>query len=95
MTCTDNCRRPTGGQSHCGADGCHKTFSGVTWFDLHRIGGHCKDIEGLVEKDGMWATPERHAQYEGWGERFRQLKAAKQDSLRGQVIDDVVTDGIL
>jgi hypothetical protein len=27
MTCTDACRKPRGGQAHCGAEGCHTTWA--------------------------------------------------------------------
>lgn len=55
--------------AHCAADGCHRTFSGVSAFDLHRIGGvdnrSCdvtqRDKSGdlkLVQKEsGTWGYP--------------------------------------
>jgi hypothetical protein len=39
MTCTPACVPPTPSQAHCGT--CHYTFSGVSLFDAHRIGGTC------------------------------------------------------
>jgi hypothetical protein len=35
----------------------------VTNFEDHRSGGRCLDLTsiGLVEEDGLWATPEGHA----------------------------------
>lgn len=38
MTCKPTCRKPNGNQAHCGADGCHETFSTVANFDRHRVG---------------------------------------------------------
>lgn len=73
MTCTDSCRRPSRGQAHCGAEGCHKTFTAVAWFDLHRIGGRCNIITDLVDKDGVWATPERHQQSVEMAKRLRAI----------------------
>jgi hypothetical protein len=56
-------------RAHCGA--CHRTFSGVTYFDRHRsvAGEHggCLDPAGLTDsaggpamvlRDGLWAGPE-------------------------------------
>lgn len=39
MTCRPLCVPPTPTQAHCGT--CHHTFSGVSLFDAHRIGGVC------------------------------------------------------
>lgn len=60
MSCTPECHKPHGRQAHCGA--CHRTFSVVSNFDLHRRGGTC-DAEGrgLTEKNGVWAA---------WGSAF-------------------------
>ncbi len=71
MTCTPECRTPTRTQAHCSA--CHRTFTAVTWFDIHRIGGRCNDIPGLVEKDGLWATQERHEWNVVMRERLKQI----------------------
>lgn len=79
MTCTDTCRRPNASQSHCSV--CHKTFSAVTWFDIHRIGGKCNDIPGLVDKDGLWATPERHANNEIQAKRLAEMRETNQRLL--------------
>lgn len=47
MSCTTTCRKPNGNQAHCGAAGCHRTFSTVANFDKHRTGDaehrHCAD----------------------------------------------------
>lgn len=40
------------GKCHCGARECHRTFSGVTLFDLHRSRGKCVDPATLRTKDG-------------------------------------------
>lgn len=56
MSCTKECRSPRGRQAHCGA--CHRTFSGITIFDGHRIGGGCKlpQLMGLTEKNRVWGN---------------------------------------
>ncbi len=74
MTCTAECRPPRMNtkEAHCSA--CHKTFSGVTWLDVHRIGGRCNDVPSLVEVDGLWATKERHEWNVIMWERLRQLR---------------------
>ncbi len=81
MTCTDSCRRPVEGtkQAHCSV--CHKTFSAVTWFDIHRIGGRCKDVPGLINKNGLWATKERHEQYVQMAARLAELREKDQRLL--------------
>ena len=57
--------------AHCAAPGCHRTFSGPTAFDKHRVGtgerGRCSDPADLVNartgapvlefRDGMWRGP--------------------------------------
>jgi len=49
-------------QAHCAV--CHSTLRTVSDFDAHRRDGYCLDLEalGLGERDGLWATPEGHAQ---------------------------------
>jgi len=61
MTCTSTCRKPNGNQAHCGATGCHQTFSTVANFDKHRIGGieerRCADPASVglrLGADGIW-----------------------------------------
>ena len=77
MTCTEKCRKPMNRQAHCSV--CHKTFTGSTWFDLHRIGGKCREVAGLVERDGLWTTAEAHATREAWAVKLRQLRALRQE----------------
>lgn len=52
MACTADCKRPTPGQAHCGA--CHRTFTGVSNFDLHRRAGICTTPAGMTERNGLW-----------------------------------------
>jgi hypothetical protein len=64
--CRPGCRAPAGGsQAHCSV--CHSTLRSVSDFDRHRRGGGCTELAamGLVERDGVWATPEGHAAAEG------------------------------
>ena len=79
MTCTDECHKPRPAQAHCSV--CHKTFSAVTWFDIHRLGGKCNDIPGLVEFDGLWATKERHAKNQMLVERMAGLRKQDEELL--------------
>lgn len=51
--------------AHCGADGCHQTFSAVGLFDKHRVHhgehGRCippEEIAGMEFRNGMWRGPE-------------------------------------
>lgn len=73
--CTPACRRPGPSHAHCCVAGCHRTFGSVSDFDRHRKEGHCLDPRalGLVEHDGMWASPERHANDERLATRLRKL----------------------
>lgn len=53
MTCRPTCIQPSPSNAHCAADGCHRTFGGITGFDRHRRGGECLDPAGL----GMHPRP--------------------------------------
>ncbi len=75
MSCDENCRKPINRQAHCSV--CHKTFTGATWFDMHRIGGKCVEVAGLEGRDGLWATPESHATRARWAKHLRELRAQK------------------
>jgi hypothetical protein len=64
--CTGACKRPAGNQCHC--TGCHQTFRHLGDFEAHRRGSvdqrYCLNLagSGLVEVDGIWASPESHEQ---------------------------------
>lgn len=48
-------------RSHCGAGGCHRTFTGTTAFDAHRRDGACAENLaeiGLVPRGELWGYPE-------------------------------------
>ena len=64
MSCTDSCPLLHWGnrRSHCGS--CHKTFTSVSPFDLHRRGGRCVIPEGMTERDGLWGM---------WGSKTRRF----------------------
>lgn len=51
--CCTRCGARANGRAyaHCGARGCHRTFSSVSGFDRHRRDGQCVDpaTVGLVE----------------------------------------------
>jgi len=59
--CRATCNAPLSSQAHCSV--CHQTMRSVTDFDQHRYDGWCLDLAalGLMEVDGLWATPEGHA----------------------------------
>lgn len=61
--CGSTCRTPGPSHAHCAAAGCHRTLASITDFDRHRRDGHCLHPAGLglVERAGLWASPERHA----------------------------------
>lgn len=50
------------GSSRCRCGICGRTFRNLTGFDAHRP-GDCLDPTalGMIERDGLWATPEGHA----------------------------------
>lgn len=58
--CGGSCRAPSPSQAHCAV--CHRTFSGVSYFDDHRRDGCCIDPTGLglTDDGGLWSTPEGH-----------------------------------
>lgn len=71
ITCRCGARWTATGAAHCGADGCHETFSGLTNFDLHRSmtgeHGHCRPPASITNnagerllffRRGMWRNPE-------------------------------------
>lgn len=59
--CGTTCREPGPSHAHCAT--CHRTLASVSDFDRHRVDGHCVHPTslGLVERTGLWASPERHA----------------------------------
>lgn len=51
---------------HCGA--CHVTFTGITAFDAHRVGGVCNDPASLLTKTGEPRLIEvTKTHWSGWG----------------------------
>lgn len=66
--------------AHCGV--CHKTFSGVSYFDAHRTGGRCFGTaalydSGFVEERGIWSTPESHERRSLLQERLERAREAR------------------
>jgi hypothetical protein len=64
MSCTTECRKPKGNQAHCGAEGCHQTFAGITGFDRHRVGPVGERVcvapaeRGMhLNAHGVWSLP--------------------------------------
>lgn len=78
--CTDDCKKPTPAQAHCGSVGCHRTFGGVTGFDQHRTGELGKRIcldpatFGYSERDGVWRDTADHEKVEDFVTRVRKIK---------------------
>lgn len=52
--------------AHCGAEGCHRTFTGITAFDAHRDGSHSKDIRRCVLPESVGLFDAGRA-YPCWG----------------------------
>lgn len=70
------------GSTHAQCGTCLRTFRNVEGFDAHRQGGACLDPTrlGYVEKDGVWATPEGHAERD----RLRAEMAAVRSARTGR-----------
>ena len=55
------------GSTHCTCSTCKRVFSNITNFDAHRVGPtdtrYCIDptTKGMVEINGLWGSPEGHA----------------------------------
>lgn len=61
--------------AHCGS--CHRLFSGVTYFDLHRKDGSCVIPSGLYEDGGVFSTAEGHQQRKERSESMARIRGAK------------------
>jgi hypothetical protein len=64
----NGCSTTWTGAMACHCASCHRTFTGVTAFDLHRTGGRCNDPETLVTKLGeprLVRVTKRY--WSGWG----------------------------
>ena len=72
--------------SHCAA--CHETFANLTLFDTHRAGDHTArhclpPAPGLIQDDeGVWWTPEGHANLHRLAERFATQRAQAAELAR-------------
>jgi hypothetical protein len=69
MACNPQCRKVSSRQGHCSV--CHRTFAGVTAFDLHRRGGQCAKPEdiGMIQRDGIWRDSSRGPRPDFWTQR--------------------------
>jgi hypothetical protein len=78
MRCGVDCPTPTKFQAHC--SDCHRTFGGITGFDLHRRNGECIDPSTFdyVCLDGVWRTKEGQEAVT----RFRTRVAGKEGRRR-------------
>ncbi len=90
MTCTSTCRKPNGRQAHCGATGCHQTFSGLTMFDHHRVGAveerHCADpaARGMhLDAYGVWRENGTRPSY--WDADSRSRREPQSDETPSRV----------
>jgi len=55
------------GTTHC--SGCHRTFTGVTAFDIHRRGGQCHDPATVLDRNGEpRLVPVTRRYWIGWGQ---------------------------
>jgi hypothetical protein len=68
ITCPECDTRWTGLLTcHCGA--CHRLFSSVRTFDIHRTGGRCNDPAALLNRNGeLRLIPIARQHWKGWGE---------------------------
>lgn len=53
-TCS-NCATQWVGLNLCHCTVCHRTFTILRWFDIHRSGGVCADPAGLKHESGRYA----------------------------------------
>lgn len=54
------CGKRWGGFNTCHCGGCHETFTGITAFDAHRVGGVCSwpvKVGLVLNARGYWASP--------------------------------------
>lgn len=68
--------------AHCSV--CHATFTGVTYFDYHRVNGKCWGASDnalrhsqLTLSDGVWSTPEGHENRRVQSDRARNARRGK------------------
>lgn len=75
--CQPTCHRPSATQAHCSV--CHHSLSGVSYFDSHRVNGFCVAPAslGLVERDGLWSTPEGHEKRASDGARLAAARSQR------------------
>jgi formate dehydrogenase maturation protein FdhE len=59
--------------AHCAV--CHTTYATVRLFDLHRDGGECYELEGVVEFQGVWNTTEGHQKAYAKAQHFRKSRS--------------------
>lgn len=82
--CTDACQRPVNNQCHCTA--CHHTFRHTGDFDRHLQGTPDRRIHvvpaGLVERAGIWATPESHEKASEAGIRLQDSRTSSSTTER-------------
>lgn len=70
---------PPPGSTACLCRCCGRTFRNLAGFDAHHPDRNgCGDpaAAGLVEQDGLWATPEGHAQRQLLAERLETMRSA-------------------
>jgi hypothetical protein len=68
ITC-NGCDHRWTGLSACHCAACHRTFTGIRAFDIHRTGGHCNDPVTLVNRNGApRLVPAARQHWTGWGE---------------------------
>ena len=77
--CGTSCRAPGPSHAHCAAAGCHRTLASIADFARHRRAGRCLHPAslGLVERAGLWATPERHVNDAAHAARLAEGRAAR------------------
>jgi hypothetical protein len=65
---------------HCGAAQCHRTFTGIRAFDIHRASGQCHDPATLLTRTGEpRLVPITRQHWSGWGEPKEDTRWAGED----------------
>lgn len=73
--------------AHCAS--CHQLFTGVTYFDFHRVNGECwgqpkisrgekPSWQALVEEDGVWSSLEGHEYRKLGAQRMIKAREARE-----------------
>lgn len=86
--------------AHCSV--CHATFTGVSYFDSHRVAGRCWGFpqdpqltptwSKLEEVDGVWSSPEGHANREVQNARAAKARTGRTAVAKPRVSPEAISD---